>query len=238
MVDNESPFDTFWQASSLDRFNVQHFAQKLANYDSDNKELLLEYPDVPSPLPQTKSRLNKIATKRRSHREFSGKELSLKELGLLLSSFYAWNGLEHRAYPSAGATYVTEIYGVTFNVEKYSGTVFYYDPEKHGVVVINDTAPTWDQSSKSLNMTIEGTPNLLFVFVTFPGRAVAKYGERGGRFALLEAGAAMQQLALQIAESSKIKGVAVGGMLDEIWKQILNLQNTQANITLGYLIGK
>ena len=46
------------------------------------------------------------------------------------------------------------------------------------------------------------------------------------------------QLSLQIAESSKLKGVAVGGMLDTIWKQNLKLDNADAQIVLGYLIGK
>lgn len=238
MIDDETLFDQFWEASSLDRFNVQQFSRQLNNYDSDNKELVLEYPDAPQALPQARSQVNKIAKKRSSNRKFSGKQLSLKELGQILSSFYAWSGLEHRAYPSAGATYVTEVFCVAFNVEGYSGKAIYYDPEKHGAVVVSNAAPSWEDASQSLNMNVDGEPNLLLIIVTFPKRATDKYGDRGGRFALLEAGAAMQQLSLQIAESSKLKGVAVGGMLDNTWKQILKLEHTDAHITLGYLIGK
>ncbi len=238
MNEDETLFEKFWEASSLDKFNVQQFSQQLNAYNSDDKNLLLEYPMAPETLPSTKSKINKISKKRKSDRTFSGKVLSLKELGLLLSSFYSWNGLEHRGYPSAGATYVTEIFCVAFNVEEYTGKVMYYDAEKHGVVVVSDSAPTWDEASMALNMNIEGTPDLLIVFVTFSDRAIAKYGERGGRFALLEVGAAMQQLSLQLAESTNMKGVVVGGMLDEVWKQTLNLQNTNAHITLGYLVGK
>ncbi len=237
MDEEEAFFDRFWQASSLDKFNVQQFAGQLNSYDSDNKELLLEYPKLPVKLPKSRSRLNKIANHRKSERSFSGKQLSQKELGLLLSSFYAWNGLEHRGFPSAGATYVTEIYGVAFNVQEYSGKVFYYDPEKHGVVVTGDS-PSWEEASKSLNMNVSGTPSLLLVFVMFPDRALTKYGEKGGRFALLEVGAAMQQLSLQVAESSSTRGVVVGGMLDEVWKSLLKLQGTDAKIALGYLLGK
>lgn len=238
MVDDETLFDQFWEASSLDRFNVQQFAKQLNNYDSDSKELVLEYPDAPQALPPARSKVNKIAQKRSSNRKFSDKQLSLKELGQILSSFFAWNGLEHRAYPSAGATYVTEVFCVAFNVEGYSGKTIYYDPEKHGIVVVSNAAPSWEVASQSLNMNIDGEPNLLLIIVTFPKRATNKYGDRGGRFALLEAGAAMQQLSLQIAESSKLKGVAVGGMLDDTWKQSLKLEHTDAHITLGYLIGK
>lgn len=238
MTEDETLFDKFWEASTLDRFNIQEFSQQLNAYNSDEKELFLEYPDAPMPLPTAKTRTNKIAKKRKSDRSFSGKKLSVKELGRLLSSFYAWNGLEHRAYPSAGATYVTEVFCIAFNVESYSGKVIYYDSEKHGIVVVSDKAPAWEEASKSLNMDIQGTPSLLTIFVAFPQRAIAKYGERGGRFALLEVGAAVQQLSLQIAESSKLKGVAVGGMLDAVWKQNLKLDNTNAQIALGYLIGK
>jgi SagB-type dehydrogenase family enzyme len=238
MTEDETLFDKFWESSSLDKFNVQQFAQQLNSYDSDNKELLLEYPDAPMQLPKTRTQINKIAKKRKSDRVFSDKQLSLKELGRLLSSFYAWNGLEHRGYPSAGATYVTEVFGVCFNVERFSGKIIYYDPEQHGAIVTSEVAPEWNEASKTLNMEVEGAPNLLLILVTFPERATAKYGDRGGRFALLEAGAAMQQLALQLAESSRLKGVAVGGMLDEVWKSTLDLEQTNAHITLGYLVGQ
>lgn len=238
MTEDDILFDQFWEASSLDRFNVQQFASQLNSYDSDNKELLLEYPDIPQVLPLTRTRVNKIAQKRKSSRSFSGKQLSSKELGVILSSFYAWNGLEHRAYPSAGATYVTEVFCVAFHAEGLTGQIVYYDPEKHGVVRVSDSAPTWKEASQSLNMDIEGEPSLLLILVTFPERAIAKYGDRGGRFALLEVGAALQQLSLQVAVSSSLKGVAVGGMLDAVWKQTLKLEYTNARITLGYLVGK
>ena len=238
MNDDETLFDKFWEASSLDKFNIQEFSRQLNTYNSNEKELFLEYPDAPKPLPFVQKRINKIAKKRKSDHTFSNKELSIKELSHLLSSFYACNGLEHRTYPSAGATYVTEIFCVAFNVKGYSGRVIYYDPEKHGTIIISDQAPSWEESSKSINMQINGAPNIMIVFVIFPQRVMSKYGERGGRFALFEVGAALQQLSLQIAESTKLKGVAVGGMLDYEWKKILKLDSADARIALGYLVGK
>ncbi len=238
MLEDNTIFDDFWEASCLNRFNIQEFARRQNAYNSDDKQLILEYPTASVPLPLAKTQINKIAQKRQSGRLFSDKELSVKELGQLLSSFYAWNGLEHRGYPSAGATYTTEIFFTAFNAESFTGKTIYYDPEKHGTVVVSDKAPSWAEASKSLNMNVEGVPALLLIFVTFPKRVTAKYGERGGRFALLEAGAAMQQLSLQIAESKKLKGVAVGGMLDATWRQYLRLEESDAHIALGYLVGK
>jgi SagB-type dehydrogenase family enzyme len=237
MIDDNTQFEAFWEASSLNRHNAQEFAQRLAAYDSDAKDLALEFPAAAQSLPRRRTKLNALASKRKSDRAFSGKPLSRKQLGEILASFYAYNGLEHRGYPSAGATYVTEVFAVVFNAEKYSGQVLYYDAETHGVVMVSDTAPSWDQAQPALNMNVTGTPGTLIVLSIFPDRATAKYGERGGRFALLEAGAAMQQLSLTIAQSSKLKGVAVGGMLDQFWKQALGLQDTDAHCALGYLVG-
>ena len=52
----ETFFDKFMQASKLDKFNVQQFSQKLNSYNSDNKELNLEYPKESLMLPKVKSR--------------------------------------------------------------------------------------------------------------------------------------------------------------------------------------
>lgn len=238
MTPEETNFDKFWQSSSLDKFNIQQFAQQITTYDSDSKEMSLAYPLASKPLPSVRSRINKISKNRRSERTYSGKKMSVKELGQILSSFNAWNGLEHRGYPSAGATYVVEIFCTAFNVESFSGKTIYYDPENHGTVIVSEESPSWEEASKTLNIETAGRPNLLITMVLFPERAISKYGERGGRFALLEAGAAMQQLSLQIAESSSFKGTAVGGMLDDVWLRLLKLDKTNAHIALGYLVGK
>jgi SagB-type dehydrogenase family enzyme len=234
-----SQFDDFWQASSLDQFNIQKFAAQLSGYDSDSKELQLDYPLSAVTLPKTKGTLNRIAKKRVSDRTFSSKPLSKREVSRVLSSFYAWNGLEHRGFPSAGATYTTEVFCVTFNIEgAFNAKVLYYDPASHGLVTLPIKPPNWKDASKSLNIEIVGEPQMLLLFVSFPSRAIAKYGERGGRFMLLEAGAAMQQLALQLAASKNLKGVAAGGLLDSTWLKLLNLEDKDACLTLGYLVGK
>lgn len=238
MQDEELIFDMFWEASSLDRFNIRQFATRISNYDSDQRSLQLQFSRAATLLPNPKTKLNKIAKSRKSQRTFSPDPLSYKELGKLFSSFYAWNGLDHRSYPSAGATYTTEIFCAAFNTKPYKGKLLYYDAEKHGLVILAGLAPSWKEARKSLNIETSGTPQLLIIFVIFPERSMNKYGERGGRFALIETGAAMQQLSLQIANTPKLKGVAVGGMLDRVWLKILGLDDTSACIALGYLVGK
>ncbi|HMS24605.1 MAG TPA: SagB/ThcOx family dehydrogenase [Acidimicrobiia bacterium] len=231
-------FENFWEASSYSTFNIRDFANAQEAYSSRDKEdSILEYPSKPHVLPFPKSDINKTSQSRQSDRDFSEKELSEKELGIILSSFHAHNGLEHRAYPSAGAAYALEIFCVANNVENFSGSILYYNPDLHAISVIGD-APSWDEAETNIYVETTGIPQCVIIFVLFTSRLTEKYLERGGRFGLIEVGAAVQQLALQLAESKHLKGVAAGGLIDDYWLEQLNLTHDQAKIALGYLCGK
>ena len=77
----------------------------------------------------------------------------------------------------------------------------------------------------------------MFIFVGFPNRVVSKYGERGGRFLLIESGHYIQNLLLRVSYE-KMKAVELGGLFDNDIKNILGLENSDAIITLGVICGK
>jgi SagB-type dehydrogenase family enzyme len=231
-------FDDFWEASSLDEFSVRPFAERMNKFDADVKLLQLEYPEEATPLNLNVSRLSKIAGKRKSDRSFNKKPLSQKQIATILGAGMTVDGLEHRAYPAAGAQYSAELFQVIFNGEDLTGKIVYYDAEAHGYVRLPQDAPSWDEAKDRLNIEVSGMPQSLVLIVTFPDRVTEKYGERGGRFALLEAGALMQQLSLTVAATKQLKGVVVGGVFDEYWKDILGLSETTAHVAVGYLVGK
>lgn len=235
---NSEMFDAFWEASSFNRYNIKEFAVAQEKYSAKVRmEPILEYPFKPRSLPIPKTLTNYLGKRRKSERTFSKKPLSRREFSTLLSSFYAYNGIEHRAYPSAGASYAVEIFCVANNVTGYNGKVLYYNSDLHAVSIIGK-APVWVSLSDKVNVQTVGTPQCIIVFVLFPNRLTSKYLERGGRFGLIEVGAAIQQLANQIAGSSKLKGVAAGGLLDDFWLRTLGLDAKEAKIVLGYLCGK
>lgn len=231
-------FDDFWRASELDDYTIREFAQRMAAYEADFKTSRLEYASAPEPLPRVNTLLTRLTTKRKSERAFSEKPLTKRQIATILSTGYAWGGLEHRTYPAAGALYTVELFQVLFHAEDYGQAILYYDAEAHGVVRLPQTAPSWPEARGKLNIDVDGTPQSLVLIVSFPERVTAKYGERGGRFALLEAGAAMQQLALTIAGDKQLKGTAVGGTMDEYWLAQLGLSGIGAQIVLGYLVGR
>lgn len=132
-------FDDFWQASELNPHNVGEFTRMMDSHDPEGRQLRLDYPLAPAPLPRTHGRpLDRVAARRRSGRDFSSRPLSAKDLAWLLGSCRAWGGPEHRAFPSAGASYATEVFVVGWRVENHTGRMLYYDPVDHGLV----TPPT------------------------------------------------------------------------------------------------
>ena len=75
------------------------------------------------------------------------------------------------------------------------------------------------------------------VLVGFPSRNTAKYGERGGRFVLFEAGICMQNLSLR-AQQSGLEGVLLGGLHDDRVRAWLGLDDTEALILGGFACGR
>lgn len=231
-------FDDFLESSSLDRYSIREFADRLNVFDADQKTLQLAYPALSTPLPDVRSSLQSITSRRKSERTFSKVPLTMRQIATILGAGRAIDGLEHRTYPAAGAQYSVEVYQVLFHAGEMTGRVLYYDAATHGYVVVPQDAPSWLEAQDALNIDVKGMPQSLVLFVIFPDRVTEKYGERGGRFALLEVGAAMQQLSLTIAGDKKLKGVVVGGTMDTYWKKVLGLEATNARVVLGYLVGR
>ena len=230
-------FDDFWLASQLDRHNLAGFARRASAFDADHKQLRLDYPDAPALLPPTPATaLERAARRRASRRAFGPGGLAVSDMAGLLASCRAWGGAEHRSYPSAGASYAVELFVVSWRVAGWGRRLSYYDAVDHGLVTLPDPAPGWDEAAPQINVSVSGEPAAMILAVIFADRLTAKYGERGGRFALLEAGAAMQQLSLSAAHLD-VAGVVAGGLVDAYWLDLLGLRRAGGSLGFGYLVG-
>lgn len=233
-----SPFyDDFAEASALDEFRLIDLARRMDAFNPGTDELRLSYPEAPTPLGRPhSSSFDRLAARRSSRREFGARPISRERFSALLGGAKAWDGPEHRVHPAAGARYAVELFAVCWVVEGWSGQILYYDPVDHGVVVLPGPAPAWEETLPKLGLTVTGTPGCLLVAVIFPDRVTAKYGELGGRFALLEAGAVMQSLSLTVAAQG-LRGVVAGGLQERPWLRTLGLNRTNARLAFGYLVG-
>ena len=230
-------YDLFWENSKLGPRTVQAFRRRLEEHAvAHDVADALVYPSVDVPLARARDGLARLSQRRRSARAFSEAPLPLRRLGRALSEF-AENTAGRRSIPSAGALYPVEIFCLLERVSDGPGRVaVHYNPDNHSFCVIRPL-PDPQAYRNALNLDgFAGEPQAVVVFVLFPDRTTAKYGERGGRFALIEVGHAAQSFALRLARERLI-GCEVGGLLDDEIIRILDLEETGAQVALGYACG-
>jgi SagB-type dehydrogenase family enzyme len=174
----------------------------------------------------------RVAALRRSIRRFNGEPLRLDALARLL---YFGNGLSGhldstshgsvqpvRAAPSAGALYPVEIYAAVMAVEGLEPGLFHYAVDRHGMELLRPGNFAGLFSETTFDPATFSRAAVAFVLTGVFTRAHFKYGERGYRFTLLEAGHVCQNLLLA-ATSQELGAVAVGGFIDDEVNELLDL---------------
>ena len=230
-------YHLFWENTKLGQVTVQGFSRRIQQYVATEPDRApLRYAGAPLTLGRPRDALARLLDARRSELAFDERPLPARRLGTLFSAFGAAPD-GSRAFPSAGATYPLEIFALLANVEGHlRGTAVHYAPDDHSLTVVGALG-SWDDYSGGVNLDgVVGVPHVIVVFVLFPERVTAKYGERGGRFALIEVGHAAQNLALRLTRE-RMAGCEIGGLLDERVKTLLRLEGTPAQIALGYACG-
>ena len=231
---NKSPlFDLYWENTNLNDKNIISFINDFNNDSNDihkieysTKDLILDFP---------KDKLFEIMRQRKSNREFNNYQINKKQLSSLFSCFAEIDN--HRLLSSGGAKYPIEVYAFCFNVKGLNNKIVYYNYSDNSLSIVND-CDSWNdiKSITGADDNIDGEPSMRFVFVGFPSRVVSKYGERGGRFLLIESGHYIQNLLLRVTYE-KLKAVELGGLFDNDIKRLLGLDSSDAIITLGVICG-
>ncbi|MBR1936646.1 MAG: SagB/ThcOx family dehydrogenase [Bacilli bacterium] len=232
---NTSPlFYVYWDNSKLNEKNIIKYINDFSYEENDIRKI--EYPTNDLKLVYPKDNLYKLMKKRQSSRLYNDYQLNVKQLSSLFSCFTQVDN--HRLLSSAGGKYPIEVYALCFNVKNFNNKIVYYNYSDNSLSIIGN-CQDWDslKSITGVGDAITGRPSIMFVFVGFPDRVVSKYGERGGRFLLIESGHYIQNLLLRITYE-KLKAVELGGLFDDDIKNILGLKNTNAIITLGVICGK
>lgn len=177
--------------------------------------------------------LEECIFKRRSIRSFDKDILSLKELSQLL---WAAGGITDqkaalRSVPSAGALYPLEIYVIAAQVEGLEPGVYLYLPLEHALKSLLSGDKRSEVASASLRqMWMKDSPAII-VFSSVNERTQSKYGSRGLRYIMMEAGCASQNLSLE-AVSLGLATVMVGAFNDGEIKKILDLPPSEEPLIL------
>lgn len=162
-------------------------------------------------------------------------DLSLNEIGTLLYYSAGLNPAHHnrRFYPSAGARYPLEIYLIPLRTELSNKfTYHYYVPhntlEKMFRYKKEDVYNLFSYSQKWIKNV-----GCVLVITTMFERSILKYGERGYRYMLIEAGHLGQNIYL-VSSALQMNCCAIGAYKDKKLNDILHI-NEQHELSLYVL---
>lgn len=193
--------------------------------------------------------LEEVIIKRRSIREYVKYSITLQEISKILHYSYgitdriifeiAGVKLKQplRAAPSGGALYPIEIYVATLQSEIEEG-LYHYNPRDH----VLEQLKKGNKVSESLaNGTsypeIVRSCGVVFILTGVFNRIKFKYGERGYRYVLLEAGHIAQNIYL-IATSLNLGAVGLAGFYDSEIDQLLNIDGVNESTLYLVAVGK
>jgi SagB-type dehydrogenase family enzyme len=175
----------------------------------------------PPELPQTP--LAEAVLARRSVRRFGGGPVTFGQLATLLHAAY---GVTHtldrpdgtpaaplRSVPSGGALYPLEVYVLASGIEGLEPGLYHFDPLRRVLEVMRLEDPRPDLLEISTYPEIVGGSAVTWFVTLVVWRTRFKYGPRGYRFALLEAGHLGQNLLLT-ATALGLAAVPLGGFYD------------------------
>lgn len=180
---------------------------------------------------------------RRSCRKFADRPLSLSLAARILGGAYAPlrqsvlpGGLEidSRGVPSAGGLFPLELYPVIHNTPGVEEGLYHYNPVAHQLEPLRMATRVGDLSRSLLAQRfLEGANLVVFIAAVFD-RTLRKYGPRGYRYILLEAGHVGQSICL-LAQEAGLASLCVGGYLDSHLNAALELEATEESVL--YCIG-
>lgn len=182
---------------------------------------------------------------RYSCRTFADSALPLTTLASLLHHTYGTIGLRqsgavashHRPVPSAGALHPLELYVLAHSVDGLAGGLYHYAAWHHRMEPV-DMAATVQRFIPEMQdqFYLVNANAIVFFTAVFP-RTMKKYGPRGYRYVLLEAGHAAQNLCLLAVEQG-LATLCLGGFCDSAINAFLRLNPAGEGAVYAVAVGR
>jgi|SRR5271166_1908932 len=171
---------------------------------------------------------------RRSLHEFTRDALGWAEFSKLIQFAGGVTGLGDlpfgekqyfRAAPSGGGLYPVEMYAFALRVETLPAGLYHYYPVENRIELLRQH--DYSQELKTLTFAGEvSQAGAVFALTGIPLKSRLKYGERGYRFMLLEAGHIAQNLLLT-ANSLRLAAFPIGGFIDDELDRMLHIDGLE-----------
>jgi len=142
-----------------------------------------------------------------------------------------------RTVPSGGALYPLEIFFHSSHIADAPAGLYHYSPARHSCRRIHDGDLAPRLSSAFVQSSIPTEASVLLFLTAMFERSTFKYGARGYRFTLLEAGHVAQNLNL-VATALGLGCTNVGGFFDRHLDEILGLDGVNHSTIYVVAIGE
>jgi len=228
------PALTHRQAAGIARLETSDALQAAAKHPVRRNRLRSLHP-LPRPT-RPPCTLWSAVDRRRSRRDFDGSTLSRADLATILDAAYGGRGDDRRTVPSGGALYPLELYAAVRHVDEVERGVYRYDSELHALEECEQRDP-WPalEAACPLRGLLRGGAVALLVLAVF-GRTRFKYGQRGYRFALLEAGHLVQNAVLAAA-ALDLPALPLGGYYDGQVDELVGADGLEESVVYGVVLG-
>jgi SagB-type dehydrogenase family enzyme len=218
---------------------LQVSARRAVRSNRNRRALGLPRPDIPDVA------LADALNARRSRRSFGPGHVTLLDLATVLHAGYGVTQPASsddpqplRAVPSGGALYPLEVYAMLARVQGVEPGLYHFDPLRH-VLEARTPGPSPVEALKEASIypeIVAGCAATLLLTGVF-WRSRFKYGLRGYRFALLEAGHVAQSVLLTCAALS-LAAVPLGGFYDRPVDELLGADGVNESVVYAVCLGR
>jgi SagB-type dehydrogenase family enzyme len=209
-----------------------------------------EFKDVASEgrvaLPSTpESGLARLLRERRSCRAYRAQTMPLTAVAALASAAYGAvevtelpdrTSFLRRSVPSAGGLFPLEIFVFAQRVEGLPDGLHHYDVRGHELRTVRRGNLIPDLEPVLYTYPFIRNANLIFALSAVFHRTQKKYGPRGYRYVLLEAGHVAQNVCLAAAEQD-LSTLCMGGFVDSRFNRMLGLEPTLEGVVYTVAAG-
>ena len=185
----------------------------------------------------------KLVYDRKSHRDFERKQVTKKELSLLLKyscgeTTKLGDGRFRRAQPSGGARFPIEVYPIVFRSSKdLRAGLYHYNVKDHQLDVLLDREFNDEDIDQLFTYPWVKNASIGIIMTSVFWRNQNKYGERGYRYILIEAGHIGQNMYL-VSGALGLKCCALGGTRDENVERLLDIDGVKESVVYALAIEK
>jgi SagB-type dehydrogenase family enzyme len=247
--DTEPVWELFHENSKIGRHAQALSDDEVLLRMSELEESLVYkgYPcfDLPDSLVPLNLSLEQAIATRSSIRDMTPSQLSLPELGTLLHYAYGVTQPNRqgksirpfRAVPSGGGLYPLEIFFHTTQVTGLESGLYHYHPTYRRLRLLRNGDDSARIAESMLQPSIALGASLIIFLTALFQRSVFKYGDRGYRYAMFEAGHVAQNVNL-VCKGLGLGCVNLGGFYDREIDEQLELDGLTHSTIYIVAVGK